>query len=67
MGQVLPLRATQADLEEAWRCYDEARVRLEAMYADDSTTSQQRFEAALTANRLHRQFYQTWKRTEAAA
>ena len=56
MGQLLHFRPDERQLTAAWETYDAARLRVEALYRDDQSTSDQRRCAVVEAERLHATF-----------
>lgn len=63
-GQVIPFRPAEAELDEAWQAYDAARLRVEALYRDETSTSDQRRGAVIEAERLHAAFRRMLSRAE---
>jgi hypothetical protein len=64
MGQLLSLRPSDDELQAAWLAYDIARLHVEALYRDQASTSEQRMQAAVEANRLHGAFARLCRRAE---
>lgn len=51
-AEVISFRPSDADLEEAWEAYDQAQRHVMSLFEDlSATSSRQRMEAALEANR----------------
>lgn len=65
MAHVLPFRPSQCQLSRVWDAYEQARRHAEALFADPQSTRQERMEADMEANRLHRVFYRLCLRLEA--
>lgn len=64
-AEIIALRPPQAQLDEAWAAYDAARLRVEALYRDEASTSDQRRAAVIEAERLHQAFRRLMGRAEA--
>lgn len=55
-ANVIPFRPAEAELDGAWAAYDTARLRVDALYRDEASTSDQRRAAVIEAERLHAAF-----------
>lgn len=61
-AKVLTFRPADADLEAAWIAYDTARLKVEALYLDETSTAPQRREAVLEAEQLLQKLRNLWRR-----
>lgn len=65
-GKVVRLFYGEADLEEAWRVFDEAMLHQRALYNDPESTELDRLQATLAAKEAEDEFRRIYERVTSA-